>query len=92
MLRGEYRFSDYESADFTFFGKTHKNEELVRFEVDQQTHTVSLGLSYLFPGGRGSAPRAPVPGRDLGYDWSGFYVGSPGRRCLDRHGTHGLHG
>jgi outer membrane immunogenic protein len=81
MLRGEYRYSEYESTDFAFFGTTGVNAEQFRFSVDQQTHTAYLGLSYLFPAAAvasASAPgatRAPVPKRDFGYDWTGFNLG-----------------
>jgi outer membrane immunogenic protein len=79
MLRGEYRYSEYESTDFTFFGTTGVNAEQFRFSVDQQTHTAYLGLSYLFPAAAvASTPvptRAPVPRGDLWYDWTGFYLG-----------------
>jgi len=81
LLRGEYRYSEYQSADYTFFGKTDLNEELVRFTVDQQAHTAYLGLSYQFPTAAvASAPApgatlAPAAGQEPGYDWTGFYVG-----------------
>jgi outer membrane immunogenic protein len=78
LLRGEYRYSEYESADFTFFGTTGINTEQVGFEIDQQAHTASIGLSYLFPVASPPAPGAtgaPAAGRDPGSDWTGFYGG-----------------
>ena len=79
ILRGEYRYSQYQSTDFTFFGTTGVNAEQFRFSVDQQTHTAYLGLSYLFPAGAVASAlvptRAPIPRRNLGYNWTGFYLG-----------------
>jgi outer membrane immunogenic protein len=81
MLRGEYRYSAYESTDFTFFGTTGVNTEQFKFSVDQETHTADLGLSYLFP--TAAVASAPDPGatRALtlstapGHNWTGFYLG-----------------
>jgi outer membrane immunogenic protein len=81
ILRGEYRFSEYQSTEFTFFGTSNVNPEQFSFSVDQQTHLAYVGLSYLFPTAAvASAPdpaptRAPAIRRGSAPDWSGIYIG-----------------
>jgi len=47
---GEYRFTDYGSQTYTFFTNAGipAGIDSFTFDVEQQTHTAYLGLSYLF--------------------------------------------
>jgi outer membrane immunogenic protein len=46
ILRGEYRYSNYQTAEETFFRRVRV--DAFRFEVGRDTHTAYVGISYLF--------------------------------------------
>jgi outer membrane immunogenic protein len=50
ILRGEYRFTDYGSQTYTFFANAGvpAGVDSFTFDVEQQTHTAYVGVSYLF--------------------------------------------
>jgi outer membrane immunogenic protein len=50
ILRGEYRFTDYGSQTYTFFANAGipAGIDSFTFDVEHQTHTAYVGLSYLF--------------------------------------------
>jgi outer membrane immunogenic protein len=49
VLRAEYRYTDYGSQTYTFFtGPGVAAGDDFTFDVEQQTHTAYVGLSYLF--------------------------------------------
>jgi outer membrane immunogenic protein len=84
ILRGEYRYSDYGSSQYTFFGESSRMSlDQFAFTVDQQTHTAYVGLSYLLlPAAVAGRPdfgrmptKAPAMRPGPGYDWTGFYIG-----------------
>jgi outer membrane immunogenic protein len=83
-LRGEYRYADYGSTAYAFYGSSGDfGSDQVFFSLDHQSHTAYLGLSYLLPpagathSDMGSAPTiaSNIRRPGAGHDWSGFYIG-----------------